>query len=301
MADITNLSSFLEDVADAIRAKTGKTGTLQAKNFDTEIANITTGTPHEIFNTDAATISEDEDVVKASSDTITESVFIPESGSVVMSMDKERLANGIGLTADKILIGERVLDIDGTAKSGVMTQEEYDSAVSDMQYILGLSDTTYLYRNGMWADGYTGTGMYLDGSTVYTYSDEGMIHWHGEGEGVLGCMYGIIMTPIINFANVKKVIITLHSYASTGETYGASSCGVVVYDTDTPTASSPHVYLGSIYIDREPGDIVFTLSDIDAAKDLTSGYLGIICTASATDGVTDLKISEISMICGGDA
>ena len=40
----TNLSSLLTDIANAIRNKTGKTGTISANNFATEIANIKTGT-----------------------------------------------------------------------------------------------------------------------------------------------------------------------------------------------------------------------------------------------------------------
>lgn len=43
MARTDNLTNFLTDVADAIREKKGTTGTIQASNFDTEIANISTG------------------------------------------------------------------------------------------------------------------------------------------------------------------------------------------------------------------------------------------------------------------
>lgn len=43
MADISNLSKFLGDVADAIRTKKGTTESIAAANFDTEISEITTG------------------------------------------------------------------------------------------------------------------------------------------------------------------------------------------------------------------------------------------------------------------
>ena len=43
MADTNNLTNFLGDVADAIRAKTGSSELIPAANFDTEIANIPTG------------------------------------------------------------------------------------------------------------------------------------------------------------------------------------------------------------------------------------------------------------------
>lgn len=39
----TNLSTFFTDIANAIRAKTGKTGQISSSNFATEIANIQTG------------------------------------------------------------------------------------------------------------------------------------------------------------------------------------------------------------------------------------------------------------------
>lgn len=43
MADTSNLTSFLTDVADAIRTKKEITGTILAQNFDTEISSITSG------------------------------------------------------------------------------------------------------------------------------------------------------------------------------------------------------------------------------------------------------------------
>lgn len=43
MADTSNLTNFLEDVADAIRAKKGTEDPIPAANFDTEIASIETG------------------------------------------------------------------------------------------------------------------------------------------------------------------------------------------------------------------------------------------------------------------
>lgn len=43
MADTSNLTSFLTDVADAIRTKKEITGTIPAQNFDTEISSITSG------------------------------------------------------------------------------------------------------------------------------------------------------------------------------------------------------------------------------------------------------------------
>ena len=44
MADTSNLSQFLTDVADAIRTKKETTGEIPAANFDTEILSISTAT-----------------------------------------------------------------------------------------------------------------------------------------------------------------------------------------------------------------------------------------------------------------
>lgn len=55
MADISNLSNFLEDVADAIRVKKETTEKIPAANFDTEILGITTG----IDTSDATATSDD--------------------------------------------------------------------------------------------------------------------------------------------------------------------------------------------------------------------------------------------------
>ena len=43
MADTSNLSQYLKDVASAIKEKTGKTDKIPAANFDTEIRSIETG------------------------------------------------------------------------------------------------------------------------------------------------------------------------------------------------------------------------------------------------------------------
>lgn len=50
MARTDTLPHFLTDVADAIRTKTGESGTIQASNFDTAIANISSGGSNELIS-----------------------------------------------------------------------------------------------------------------------------------------------------------------------------------------------------------------------------------------------------------
>jgi len=45
MSKVNNLNDFLTDLANAIRAKNGTSGTISAQNFATEIANIVTSLP----------------------------------------------------------------------------------------------------------------------------------------------------------------------------------------------------------------------------------------------------------------
>lgn len=56
MADTSNLSKFLEDVADAIRTKKKTTEPIAAKDFDTEITSIETGSDTEDATATAADI-----------------------------------------------------------------------------------------------------------------------------------------------------------------------------------------------------------------------------------------------------
>lgn len=49
------------------------------------------------------------------------------------------IANAIGLTSNQITAGNNVLGIDGTAQVGELTEEEYNSAISTTEYILGLA------------------------------------------------------------------------------------------------------------------------------------------------------------------
>lgn len=60
MARINNLTNFLTDVASAIKTKTGDSTAIPASQFDTKIANITTG---KLTNEEYATADEDLDTI----------------------------------------------------------------------------------------------------------------------------------------------------------------------------------------------------------------------------------------------
>ena len=154
MADITNLSSFLGDVADAIRSKKGSEESIPAKKFDEEILSIETG----IDTSDADATEENIEKGKTayvnglkvigtladaggsadimvSADNISVgnqrgydcvSTKYTNSGKKIhkdgwyvnQHMKFEDLAPALGVTADKIVAGNTILGVEGTATGG---------------------------------------------------------------------------------------------------------------------------------------------------------------------------------------
>lgn len=179
MARTDNLTNFLTDVASAIKNKKGTQTDIPAENFDTEIASISTG----IDTSDATAVAGDIASLKTAyvdGQKITGSLAVVQSGNTTiagpdnitctetedyftsrryvpvdvihregagMEIDvaKSQVASTIGLTAGKILSGNTILDIAGTATS------DADATASDI-----LSGKT-AYVNGQKITG-TGSG-----------------------------------------------------------------------------------------------------------------------------------------------
>ena len=80
MADTSNLSNYLKDVADAIRAKKGTEDAIPAANFDTEIASITTSENlDDVLQEQTELIAELEEILKTKSKSSSEpNVFMQE-------------------------------------------------------------------------------------------------------------------------------------------------------------------------------------------------------------------------------
>lgn len=123
MADISNLSNFLEDVADAIRTKKETTEKIPAANFDTEIMSIETG------NTSDATATADD-------------ILIGKTAYIAEGKVEGTMPNNGELNYPVSIIEQTIPEgytTGGTIAASPLTDGEYNECLEVTQEILGQS------------------------------------------------------------------------------------------------------------------------------------------------------------------
>ena len=184
MADTSNLTNYLKDIAKAIKAKKGTTEPILAANFDIEIETINVGegldtsdataTAADIVQGKTAYVNGErvegviEDIrgmhvesaymnLNSYDDTsvVSISTMYPTSDAAVVdgmtlydvNIPHNTMANTIGLTSDKIVSGNTILGVEGTAETGGIDTSDATATANDM--VLGKT----AYVNGEKVEG----------------------------------------------------------------------------------------------------------------------------------------------------
>ena len=169
MADTSNLTNFLNDVADAIRTKKETTEQIPAANFDSEILSIETGidtsdatatadditegktaygpdgkmtgtipelTPYTgVLTMDQNGMGSDGDgTIGYLNSSIDKDTIVRKGTNVSIMANNNMIANVIGLTADKIVKGNSFLGVEGTAETGSQINNQDKTITQNGQY-----------------------------------------------------------------------------------------------------------------------------------------------------------------------
>lgn len=276
MADTSNLSKFLTDVAQAIRDKKGSDAMIPAKNFDTEIADITTG----VDTSDATATSMDlpsgvtayargEKITGAlnkyenielmqayggyaNQGSIVEIKSTPHVGNpdlygegTVVSIMVPKEENG--LVAENIVEGVNIFGIEGTASAGTDTSDATATADDIVQgksaYVNGSKIEGALQKGLLNNDLMMNGLMFSDTDVTLSYEfPETKVIESGDG-----------FWPTVGFSEIaNEQGITSDMIVEGNRILGIEGTGGGGVDTSDATATSSDIAIGkTAYVNGE--------------------------------------------------
>lgn len=147
MADTSNLSSYLKDLADAIRTKKETTEQIPAANFDTEILSIQTNE-----NLDDV-LGEQTEIINQLSDILKTKTKSPATPDVFVQKEEPDVKNGVWLNSDKSFNKIDILTNYQETEEWQEAQKISDMSGINVSNMLTCNNTVYLITN----------------STIYSY------------------------------------------------------------------------------------------------------------------------------------
>ena len=194
MAKNNNLTDFLTDLADGIRAKKGTTGTINPQNFRSEIASIKTEKPEQ---TKTVTITENG--------TIT---IIPDSGKVLtaVTVTTNVQAEKPTLNAPAIALnGSNITITDNLNGNFVTGYEVYDNGT----ILLITTSKTFDLTNHIHTSGTHAIKVKAKGTNFNTSPESNAVTWTLQ-----------LQTPVISLVSGTTIQIdTIDEHATTIEVF----------------------------------------------------------------------------------